>query len=408
MKIPLKEQTEKLLGKTDCCFLLKTALVFAAFIVPLIIIYLRDWGSFDYLWKGRAPYFLFLWLLLLETYLGWKHLKEEDGSFWNKKTILTIVILLLPTIYAVGLYIGLYDAILELGTLVGVPVAQFGEWYLTHSWLYSLEYIIFAAFFIASIWLLYGIRGLKSFAVSSFFIAGVGVFYMVDTFYPYGTFTTLQSFVPITTSAASILLNLLGYGTQTFSGGTDGLGLIVTGAGGKTYQAIVSWSCAGSHSLFLYSFMIMLFLRGTSISRIRKIIYVVMGALGTFFVNILRIVAILLAGVSNGASLAATFHEFYGEFFFIAWMFIYLTVIYLLETRVFPKFSNKQKKNTPPYSFSLNSNTLSRMAKATSEAFHRIINCNRTPRISDTNTVTSKSVNEDENSNQFTRYLGAG
>ena len=85
MKIPLKEQIEKLLSKTDCCLLLKTALVFAAFTVPLIIIYLRDWGSFDYLWKGRAPYFLFLWLLLLETYLGWKHFKE-DSTFWNKKT----------------------------------------------------------------------------------------------------------------------------------------------------------------------------------------------------------------------------------------------------------------------------------------------------------------------------------
>jgi len=349
MKFPLKEQIDELLGKTDRCLLVKTVLVFAAFTVPLLLIYLRDWGSFDYLWKGRAPYFLFLWLLLLETYLGWKHLKEEDSTFWNKKTVLATIILLLPTIYAAGLYIGLYDAILELGTAVGVPAAQFGEWYLTHSWLYSLEYIIFAAFFISSIWLLYGVQGLKSFAVSSFFIAGVGVFYMVDTFYPYGTFTTLQSFVPITTSAATIVLNLLGYGTQTFSGGADGLGLIVTGAGGKTYQAIVSWSCAGSHSLFLYSFMIMLFLRGTSISRTRKIIYVVVGALGTFFVNIIRIVAILLAGVNSGASLAATFHEFYGEFFFIAWMFIHLTIIYLLETRILPKFG-KQKKGKSPES----------------------------------------------------------
>ena len=350
MNFPFKEQINKLLGETDRSFLLKTVLLFIAFTLPLILIYLRDWGSFDFLWKGRAPYFLFLWLLLLETYLGWKHLKDENGTLWTKKTIIATIILALPTVYAAGLYIGLYDAILELGTAVGVPVEQFGEWYLTHSWHYSFEYVLFAAFFIASIWLLYGVKGLKSFAVSSFFIAGVGVFYMVDTFSPYGTFETLQSFVPITTSAASIVLNLLGYGTQTFAGGSDGLGLIVTGASGNSYRAIVSWSCAGSHSLFLYSFMIMLFLRGTSISRTRKIIYVIVGALGTFFVNILRIVAILLAGVNSGASLAATFHEFYGEFFFIAWMFIYLTILYLLETRIFPKFRKKKEKfpESPP------------------------------------------------------------
>jgi thaumarchaeosortase len=341
MTTSIKEQLEKLLSRIDRSFLLKTVPVFAAFIVPLIILYFLDAGSFDYLWKGRAPYFLFLWLLFLEAILGWKNLKEENTPFWTKRTVLAAVILLMPTLYAVGLSFGLSDAILELGKAVGVPAGQFGEWYLTHSWLFSLEYVLFAAFFVASIWLLYGVRGLKSFAVSSFFIWGVGIFYMIDTFYPYGTFTTLQSFVPVTVSGVSFILNLLGYGTQTFPGGTDGLGLIVTGAGGKTYQAIVSWSCAGSHSLFLYSFMIMLFLRGTSISRTRKIIYVVAGAVGTFVVNIIRIVAILLAGVNSGASLAATFHEFYGEFFFIAWMFIYLTIIYLLETRLIPKIGNK-------------------------------------------------------------------
>ena len=383
MKFPFEDQIKKFLGETDRCLLLKTVLVFAAFIVPLALIYLRDWGSFDFLWKGRAPYFLFLWLLLLETYLGWKHLKNEGSTSWTKKTIIATAIMALPTTYAAGLYVGLYDAILELGTAVGVPIAEFGEWYLTHSWHYSFEYVIFAAFFIASIWLLYGIQGLKSFAVSSFFIASVGVFYMVDTFSPYGTFETLQSFVPITTSAATIVLNLLGYGTQTFSSGADGLGLVVTGAGGKTYRAIVSWSCAGSHSLFLYSFMIMLFLRGTNISRTRKILYVIVGALGTFFVNIFRIVAILLAGVNSGASLAATFHEFYGEFFFIAWMFIYLSLLYLLETRVFPKIGKKQKTHTPPESPP------------------------QPEKIDATNTVTSKSVNEDENTNQFTRSLGA-
>lgn len=340
----LKEHLKKLLSGTNQPFLLQIGLFFSAFIVPLIIIYILDPSSFDYLWKGRAPYLLFLWLLFLEAALGWKKLKTEPPIFWTKKTVLAAIALLLPTIYAVGLGFGLQVGIVDLGRAVGVPAEQFGEWYLTHSWPFSLEYILFAAFFVASIWLLYGKRGLKIFAVSSFFIAGVGVFYMIDTFYPYGTFTVLQSFVPVTVSGAVFILNLLGYGTSTFSGGADGLGLTVTGAN-SSYSAIVSWSCAGSHSLFLYSFMIMLFLRGTSITRTRKIIYVVAGAVGTFFVNIFRIVAILLAGVNSGASLAATFHEFYGEFFFIAWMFIYLTLIYLTETRLIHKNSDKHESD---------------------------------------------------------------
>jgi thaumarchaeosortase len=347
MIIPSKEQLKRLLSGIDRPFLLHTVLFFAAFVVPLIILYIIDPSSFDYLWKGRAPYLLFLWLLFLEAALGWKKLKTEPPVFWTKKTLLAAVTMILPTVYAVGLNFGLKSGIVELGRAVGVPAEQFGEWYLTHSWPFSFEYILFAVFFVTAIWLLYGTRGLKIFAVSSFFIGGVGIFYMIDTFYPYGTFTVLQAFVPVTVSGAVFILNVLGYGTATFSGGADGLGLTVTGAN-SSYSAIVSWSCAGSHSLFLYSFMIMLFLRGTSILRTRKIIYVVAGAAGTFLVNILRIVAILLAGVNSGASLAATFHEFYGEFFFIAWMFIYLSLIFLIETRLIPKNGNKQQPNKPP------------------------------------------------------------
>jgi thaumarchaeosortase len=354
MEVPLKEQLRKLLLRTKQLFarlgwqfILQTALVITAFVVPIVILYGFDPLSFEFLWKGRAPYFLFIWLLFLEIILSWKSLKEGARKFWTWKTVLGAAVLMLPTIYAVGMRLFRWEVgIWGLGTAVGVPVERYGEWFLTDSWLFSFEFVLFTVFFVASIWLLYGVKGLKRFVISAFFLGGIGVFYMIDTFYPYGTFTVLQSFVPVTVFGASSILNLLGYGTQTYPGGTNGLGLSVTGAGGS-YYALVSWSCAGSHSLFLYSFMIMLFLRGTGISRMRKIIYIVVGAVGTFFVNILRVVAILTAGVGGGNALATQFHEFYGEFFFIAWMFIYLTVVFLSETRLVGKISSVRRSNQP-------------------------------------------------------------
>jgi thaumarchaeosortase len=350
MIIPSKEQLRKLLSEIDYSFLLKNVLVFAAFIVPLIFLYFIDSGSFDYLWKGRAPYFLFLWLLLLEAIIGWKKLKTEHTTFWTKKTVLALAILLLPTVYAIGLNYGLQSGIVEFGKAVGVPIIDGDTWYLTHSWPFSLEYVIFTVFFIVSIFLLYGVQGLKTFSVSAFFVGGVGVFYMIDTFYPNGTFTFLQSLVPITTYGVAAILNLLGYNTEILPAGKEGLYLQVNMGNGKPYEAIIAWSCAGSHSLFLYSFMIMLFLRGTSISQMRKIIYVAIGAAGTFFVNILRIVTIYVIGINSGESPAKLFHEFYGEFFFIAWMFIYLTIIFLFETRLLGKIRGKQNRNQSPIS----------------------------------------------------------
>ncbi|PVX23102.1 MAG: hypothetical protein CW691_11575 [Candidatus Bathyarchaeum sp.] len=344
----LKEQLKKLLSRIDRPFMLQITIIFAAFTIPLVILYILDAASFEVLWKGRAPYLLFLWLFVLEVALGWKKLKEEKPIFWTKKTVLAAVTMLLPTIYSVGLNFGLQNGIVELGRAIGVPAEQYGEWYLTHSWTFSLEYILFAAFFVASIWLLYGFRGLKTFSVSAFFIVGVGIFYMIDTFCPYGTFTVLQGLVPITTWGAAAILNLLGYTTQIISAGDAGLHLIVSISGGTPHDAIVAWSCAGSHSLFLYSFMIMLFLRGTSISRMRKIIYVAVGAAGTFFVNILRIVTIYVLAINSSKSLADLFHEVYGEFFFIAWMFIYLSIIFLLETKLIKRMNSTQTKNKPP------------------------------------------------------------
>jgi thaumarchaeosortase len=324
---------KKLISTIDVSFVLLNGFLLAAFVLPVLMLYFFDAGSFDYMWKGRAPYLLFLWLFFLEMFLGWEKLKEKRGVPWTKRILAAAVGLLLPSLYVLSVFVfGLRQEILKLGTGLGVPSSTYEPWFLEFSWPLSLEIIVFTVFFVASIYLVYGPRGLKIFSISSFFLGVIGVFYMLDTFYPYGTLTVLQSFVPLTVSAAAYILNLLGYGTQVFSAGDNGLGLRVIGSGGKNFIATVSWSCAGIHSLFIYSFVILLLLRGTDISLKRKIGYVLVGAFGTFFVNILRIVAILTAGVSGGSDVAVRFHEFYGEFFFIAWMLIYLSVIFVFET----------------------------------------------------------------------------
>lgn len=330
----LVDRIRKFLSEMGISFVLLNAFLFASFVLPLLVLYLLDPLSFDYMWKGRAPYLLFLWLFFLEFILGWERLREERSVFWTKKMMVMAVGLILPTLYVLSVFVfGLRGGVLELGTILGVPFGRYGRWFLDVSWLFSFEYLLFTVFFVASIWLLYGIQGLKVFTLSFFFLGAVGIFYTLDTFYPYGTLTILQAFVPLTVSAAASILGFLGYETQIFSAGESGLGLSVAETGGEnSYSAIISWSCAGVHSLFIYSFMILLFLKGTYIPLGRKICYVVVGAAGTFFINILRIVTILVAGVGSGPEVATTFHEFYGEFFFIAWMLIYLSVIFLLET----------------------------------------------------------------------------
>jgi exosortase/archaeosortase family protein len=50
------------------------------------------------------------------------------------------------------------------------------------------------------------------------------------------------------------------------------------------------------------------------------------GAVGTFLVNVLRIVTICIIGLKVGSAAAQYFHDFYGELFFISWMLVYFAV----------------------------------------------------------------------------------
>ena len=111
-----------------------------------------------------------------------------------------------PTAYVIAVSVfGLSHWIVEIGELLGA--GRYGEWFLQHSWPLSLEYLLLTAFFTASIQLMYGINGLKRFLISLFFLGATGSFYMIDTFYPYGTITVLQAFAPITASSAVHVLN---------------------------------------------------------------------------------------------------------------------------------------------------------------------------------------------------------
>jgi hypothetical protein len=63
------------------------------------------------------------------------------------------------------------------------------------------------------VFLSFGIKGLKDFAIPAFFMAIVGAIYTIDNVYPYGQFTPFQFFVPTTASLAAAILNVMGYST---------------------------------------------------------------------------------------------------------------------------------------------------------------------------------------------------
>ena len=356
-------------------------------VLPILVLYIFDPNSFQSAWKGRFPYIFFLWLFVLELALAWRRLpKNTLGTSKWVRTLVAVVAMAVPTAYAVATFhFGLNQEIVELGKWVGVPYEVYGPWFLQFSWPLSFEYLVFTVFFAASVLLTFGIKGLRRFSVSLFFLGAMGSFYMVDTFYPFGTLIALQRIVPLTASSAANVLNWMGYETRLFHFGFTRLVdsrtieevINIIWIGGEEPQLVfaINWPCAGVHSLLIYTFVILLFLKEAPFSLRREVVYaaipkrlkfmagssrlsflmqrkttqavvvaaetlivkvlrmvpfciiVFVGAVGTFIVNVLRIVSIFIIGVNVGAEAAAGFHSYYGELYFIAWILLYLFAI---------------------------------------------------------------------------------
>lgn len=281
--------------------------------------------------KGRMFYLFFLWLLFIESVIDWDEIVDKKPR--NRFRILAFfVCAVIPLIYVLGVnFWGLDQAVLSLGQKLGFE----GDMPLKFGWALSFEYLVFGFSFLAAVLLAYKKEGLGFFSMGLSLLVGMGIVYTIDTFRPYGTFKPFEMLALPTAACAAAILDILGY---RFSLSFDtryvhpvyGSMPVINGVG-------IGWPCAGVHSLFLFTVMILLFFKRSSISTFRKFIYFVVGAFGTYFVNVLRIVSIFVIIWNGGVNVlfwyldADFFHNSVGELYFIFWIFIYILIIVSIE-----------------------------------------------------------------------------
>ena len=292
--------------------------VISSFLVPIIILYYLFPESFVTTWKGRTFYMFFVWLMFLETYINWEKLKTKAPfKLQQWKTIPFLFFLVFPTVFIFGLYF------LEWEIFIGDLTKDISS-APAHYWSLSFEYIIFTICLSVLLLLKYGVEGLKLFSISTAFVGVIGSIYLLDTMYPYGAFQPFQALVPVTAYCAAQLLNSMGYKTTLASGlhGTTRLKLY-NASGTYLVGYDIAWPCAGVHSLILYSLVILLFLKQLKLSAFQKFVCYIVGAIVTFFLNVLRIVSIYLVTVNYGQDAATVFHDYYGELYVVLWTLAY-------------------------------------------------------------------------------------
>lgn len=294
-----------------------------AFAIPILILYHLYPQSFEMTWKGRTYHLFFIWLLTLETILSWEALEASGWKIKSVKTPALLMVLALPTLYVVASnYAGLNGYIVSFALKHKVYFADMMP--------LTMEYFVFTILLTLIVLLRHNVKALSEYSISILFAGIIGLVYLVDNLYPFGRFTLFQMIVPTTTQLAASILNAMNfiteisseihpvYGSITRLTAKDAQGRYLTGFG-------VAWPCAGVDSLLLYSVTMLLFFKKSAFSLKASIAYFVVGAVITYFINVLRVVSIFLIAINKGDW--RRFHDYYGPLYSVTWITIYPLIV---------------------------------------------------------------------------------
>ena len=272
--------------------------------------------SFSLSWnQGRGGFLFALAFIIAET-VGLK-------ITISKNRILAIIPLaILTIIYLVSLEYGLRDFILNSSEQYNVQ--------LIFSWTWMWDFIVMAIFVIVALSICFGKRWIRIAPAGPIFLGGSAIILSLDAFFPYDTLDPLQYVVPYLVQANVWLIGVFDLGVAT---GRDNIMFLKGDYGSMVLQ--VFWPSAGVHSVIIYSLVMGAFLLKMNIPRKRKSIYFVVGIIGTIIVNMIRIFSLswYALKVTTNAEQWEEFHSVAGEIMFLPWLFVFLLIVILIESR---------------------------------------------------------------------------
>jgi len=205
------------------------------------------------------------------------------------------------------------------------------------------DFIVMAIFVMAALTIFFGKRWIRIAPAGPIFLGGSAIILSLDAFFPYDTLGPLQYVVPFLVQANVWLIGVFDLGVAT---ARDNIMFLKGDHGSMVLQ--VFWPSAGVHSVIIYSLVMGAFLLKMNIPRKRKSIYFTLGIIGTIIVNMIRIFSLswYALKVTTNAEQWEEFHSVAGEIMFLPWLFVFLLIVILIESRRLKKLeseSNSQK-----------------------------------------------------------------
>src|SRR5579885_3812019 len=252
-----------------------------------------------------------------------------------KKILLAVIPLAAAVIvYLTTLQFGLRDYIVSIAPQYHIQVV--------YSWEWMWDFVVIAAFFIASLTIFFGKKWIRISPAGPIYAAGTAIILSLDAFFPYDSLGPLQYVVPYLVKIDVFLINLFNLGIASAHGNI----MFLSGDHGP-FALQVFWPSAGVHSIIIYSLVMMAFLLKMNIQRNRKAAYFALGVIGTIGVNVIRILSLSLfvLKVSTDVNEFQSFHGIAGEIMFLPWLFVFLLIVTYVETKRLKKSEVKVAKH---------------------------------------------------------------
>ncbi|MGB0855591.1 MAG: thaumarchaeosortase [Nitrosopumilus sp.] len=276
--------------------------------------------------EGRGGYFFALVFVIAEL-LGLK-------IVISKKQLISVIPMAIITIaYLISLEHGLRDYIIESANHFDVQLLD--------SWTWMWDFIIMAIFVVAALSMFFGKRWIRIAPAGPIFLTGTAIILSLDAFFPYDTLGPLQYVVPYFVQANVWVITMLDLGTAV---ARDNVMFLRGDHGSMALQ--VFWPSAGVHSIVIFSLVIGAFMLKMNIPRNRKAIYFILGIIGTITVNLIRIFSLswYALKVTTDAQAWEEYHQIAGEIMFLPWLFAFILIVILIESRRLKKIESQPLK----------------------------------------------------------------
>ena len=299
---------------------------------PTLVAFALFPSSFDMSWNQGRGDFLFVLVFIVAELIGLKIIISKKKLLYALPFVGTMIL------YFIGLDLGIKNFLLESSKAFDIQLVD--------SWIQMWDFMLMTLFITAVLSIYFGTRWIRIAPAAPIFLGGYTIILSLDAFFPYDSLGPLQYIVPFLVQTNVWLVTLFDFGTAV---ARDNVMFLKGDYGSMALR--VYWPSAGVHSIIIYSLVMGAFLLKMNIARNRKLAYFAIGIIGTIGVNIIRIFSLswYAMKVTTDGEKWEAFHDIAGGIMFLPWLFVFLFIVIIVETRRLKKSEQVESKITTEF-----------------------------------------------------------